>query len=476
MIVFLSDLHLIDETAGRHNLPPRAYEKMLQSLNVIGRPKANGGADKRVDRVDLVFLGDIVDVIRTTSWWEDGFGSPFIRPWGASMGLWAHDNPKIVSKTRKILSRILETETVKATCQVFKQHKAAWQAAGVKVRFHYVPGNHDRFLHADDKARARLSEALGLDYKRRSNGKFARFPCRFSDASHGIVAFHGHELDVFNFGRVAWDQKPFDAPAYALPSIGEAITIEIVSRLPHLALPRIEKAFSEDEAEEIMRMLRSIDNIRPVEAVFPWLQARGHEYGDRLTAILDEAVEIIFTDFVSIDFVKTWSEQVGQGFIPRGRSRLEHFGAWLLDIDFHEHLAGITSVSEAIEVLGAAEGPKAESGYDTLSGHPFSKVVEAEFVAMEDKRRAKGAGPVARHIICGHTHAPECTPICGGAVPRTFFDAGTFRPRIVRTRAQEPEFVEHKSMSYVVVYSEGDISRSGAQQRYEYWESVLAEG
>jgi hypothetical protein len=34
MIVFISDLHFIDETAGQHNIPAKAFDKFLESIKV----------------------------------------------------------------------------------------------------------------------------------------------------------------------------------------------------------------------------------------------------------------------------------------------------------------------------------------------------------------------------------------------------------------------------------------------------------
>ncbi len=34
MIVFISDLHFVDETAGKHNIPTDAFKKFLESIKV----------------------------------------------------------------------------------------------------------------------------------------------------------------------------------------------------------------------------------------------------------------------------------------------------------------------------------------------------------------------------------------------------------------------------------------------------------
>ena len=70
MIVFISDLHFVDETAGKHNIPARAFEGMLKDLKrYVGKPK----------EIILVFLGDIFDINRSTTWLEQPEAE---RPWG----------------------------------------------------------------------------------------------------------------------------------------------------------------------------------------------------------------------------------------------------------------------------------------------------------------------------------------------------------------------------------------------------------
>ena len=58
MLVVLSDLHLADGTAGKHNLSHQAFEEILLS-NVATAARKNEALDLR-----LVLDGDIIDLIR----------------------------------------------------------------------------------------------------------------------------------------------------------------------------------------------------------------------------------------------------------------------------------------------------------------------------------------------------------------------------------------------------------------------------
>ena len=63
MLIFISDLHFIDGTAGAHNIKPKAFDYFFEDLRgIIGDP------NNAVQEVIFVFLGDIFDLLRTTYW------------------------------------------------------------------------------------------------------------------------------------------------------------------------------------------------------------------------------------------------------------------------------------------------------------------------------------------------------------------------------------------------------------------------
>ncbi len=70
MLVFISDLHFIDETAGGHNIPAQAFKGAFEDIcNSCDEP----------EEVRIVFLGDIFDLLRTTYWLKVPEAD---RPWG----------------------------------------------------------------------------------------------------------------------------------------------------------------------------------------------------------------------------------------------------------------------------------------------------------------------------------------------------------------------------------------------------------
>ena len=74
MLVFVSDLHFVDGTAGEHNLPSLAFEYFFDDLAAIANKPSND-----IKEIKLVFLGDIFDLLRTEKWFDYPADE---RPWG----------------------------------------------------------------------------------------------------------------------------------------------------------------------------------------------------------------------------------------------------------------------------------------------------------------------------------------------------------------------------------------------------------
>ncbi len=97
MLVIISDLHLSDGTFGS-TLSHGAFQMFAGRLADMTR-RASWRADgsyRPIDRIDLVLLGDVLDITRSTRWLEHGS-----RPWHAA------NETKTVECTSDIVDRIL---------------------------------------------------------------------------------------------------------------------------------------------------------------------------------------------------------------------------------------------------------------------------------------------------------------------------------------------------------------------------------
>lgn len=73
MLVVISDLHFVDETAGEHNLPVDAFRNVFLP-NVVALAR-----ERQATEIVLLFLGDIPDLVRTQQWFAEAVED---RPWG----------------------------------------------------------------------------------------------------------------------------------------------------------------------------------------------------------------------------------------------------------------------------------------------------------------------------------------------------------------------------------------------------------
>jgi hypothetical protein len=72
MLVFISDLHLMDGTAGKHHLDWHDFKEIYLEIALYAK-KA------QAKDLQIVLLGDIFDLVRTERWFDFELKS---RPWG----------------------------------------------------------------------------------------------------------------------------------------------------------------------------------------------------------------------------------------------------------------------------------------------------------------------------------------------------------------------------------------------------------
>ena len=82
MLAIISDLHITDGTTGQL-LAPATMDLMCERLCDLAW-RASWRADgtyRPIDRIDLVLLGDVLDIIRSDQWCLNG---GHLRPWSGN--------------------------------------------------------------------------------------------------------------------------------------------------------------------------------------------------------------------------------------------------------------------------------------------------------------------------------------------------------------------------------------------------------
>lgn len=447
MLVIISDLHLTDGTSGA-TISAGAFDlfaERLQDLAISASQRADGNY-RPIERIDLVLLGDVLDVIRSARW----SAQRDIRPWDSPTdpGFAAH----VAQITQDILAnndgslavlRRLAMEGAVTVPPANRQGRPVPTAEGapVAVRIHYMVGNHDWFFHLPgpryDALRHMITRAMGL-----ANQPDAPFPHDPAEAGdllelmrrHRVFARHGDIYDPFNF------EGDRDAS-----SLGDAIVVELLNRFAAV----VEADMGDDLPAATALGLREIDNVRPLLLVPVWIDGLLERtcpfpaMRKQVKALWDRLAD----DFLSVPFVRvrdTWSP----ADLVDGLQRALKFSKRL----------SIGWASEIVTWLQRLRGQRDES----YSGHALGE---------QDFRNRR-----ARHIVYGHTHHAESVPLDasfaeGYPLNQVYFNSGTWR-RVHRQTVLAPaehEFIAADVMTYLAFFH-GD-ERKG--RPYETWSGTL---
>ena len=154
MIVFISDLHLTDGTFDHdgmvHDTSAGAYEMFWN--DILSIVDANKGDGANVQKIQVVLLGDILELRTTTRWMK------------ARTRPWLENSDELSAEARDVLNEIIkniifedpQTELPrKRTCYLSNKYLDRIDAhnglrklleGNIEVSFVYVPGNHDRMI------------------------------------------------------------------------------------------------------------------------------------------------------------------------------------------------------------------------------------------------------------------------------------------------------------------------------------------
>jgi hypothetical protein len=447
MLVIISDLHLTDGTSGA-TISAGAFEIFVEALAdlTFNASWRAGGHYRPIEQVDLVLLGDVLDLIRSTRWLR----GTEIRPW--------HDlgTPEAAAFLRASTSEILANnepslrllrELAFGGLGVPPALRDGRPAAGappqqVPVRIHYLVGNHDWFYHlrGEQFTPIRQAVAVRMGLANRPDAPFPHDPAESDELAevfrrHRVYARHGDIYDPFNF-----------LGARDASSLGDAIVIELLDRFSH----QIEAELGDELPASTLAGFRELDNIRPVLLAPVWIDGL-LERGGLRPALRNQVKRVwdrLADAFLDLDFVRqqdTWSP----ADLVDGLQRALRFSKRL-------SLGWASSIVQWLAQLRGADDP---------SYFPHA-LVEPEF----RNRRAK-------HIVYGHTHLAETVPLDasfadGHVLNQIYFNSGTWRRvhRPTKLAPAEHEFIASECMTYLAFFQADE--RKG--RPFEAWSGTLA--
>lgn len=444
MLVIISDLHLTDGTSDT-TLSPEAFFLFAERLRELATRAAwrSDGQFRPLERIDVLLLGDILDIMHSKVWIEGT-----MRPWHD----FSHPDLQktftavvdgILAKNAEGLGVLRALATQGAIC-LAPGNLSGSEAYRVPVRIHYMVGNHDWPLHLPgssyDALRQKVAQHLGLANS--PTLPFAHDPYESDEVldvlrRHRAMARHGDIYDPLSFAE---DRD--------VSSLGDALNIEVVGRF----LDSVQKELAGELPSLVLANLHEIDNVRPLPMVPLFINGLLERacpqaaLRKRVKQVWDSMVE----QFLSLDVVRrrdTW-----------------------LPFDVVDGLAGTLMFSRRSSFVAAG---KPNSWLQMMRG-ATSDSYYTHALAEQDFRNRR-----ARHIVYGHTHAPESVPLDasyadGFVLSQMYFNAGTWR-RVQRATVAAPheeEFIPSESIN-VLSFFTGD-ERAG--RPFEVWSGMMGIG
>ena len=455
MLVIISDVHLGDGTTAE-SIPPSAFQLFSNRLRESAHYASwrADGSYRPIENIDLVLLGDILDPLHSTLWLDTAPGSAdYLRPWSDP------DRTGYVAKLREVTRAILaenkqaidmlrrcadgEVVSIQPATRAGKLDRDTRERIPLKVRIHYVAGNHDWYYHlpgeAFDQIRQENISAIGLHNPNSS------FPYELEELPplkdifdrYKVYGRHGDFYDKFNFDR----EKGRNHSA-----LGDVFTMEVLNRFPI----EVQKRFGERLPEGIVDSLRRLTNIRPVLATPLWIsgQIRNYAGSAALEEVLKKVWDDICDEFLQMDYVR----EADKAFQFDIVDAME----WIVKIS---RRASFNTINELVVWI-----------HDKLGGgeQSFASHALREPAFLDDS---------ARYIVYGHTHHHEIVPLDEDMKPphsesQVYFNSGTWHSyyALAIKNPGEQKFVPYQTLTYLTFYK--DDERNG--HHFETWSGAYA--
>lgn len=452
MLLIISDLHLGDGTTA-NSIPTSAFKLFAGRLQeTIQFASWQQDASYRpIEDIDIVLMGDILDPLHSTLWLDTMPGDPdYTRPWSDPF------SPYYVAKLKKVTQAILEKNKESldilrglANGEILKLAPANKKGMPdqriknripLKVRIHYMVGNHDWYYHlkgvAYDLIRQEIIDAMGL-----SNDK-SPFPYTLDEspmlkdlfARYRVHGLHGDYYDGFNFDR----EKGRDHG-----TIGDVFTMDVCNRFPI----EVEKRFKDKLPTELVDSLRKMTNIRPSLAIPLWIsgQIRSHVASTNFEREIKEVWDDIADEFLQLPYVR------------------EADRAFKFDI------------VDAMRVMIKVSGHASFSTIDDIVGWVHDKMWGGEHsFASHALREPSFLNGSAQYIVYGHTHHHEIIPLdtLGDRKSQLYFNAGTWHSYydLAVRNLKEQKFIPYQAITYLTFYKENEHDG----RSFESWSGAYA--
>ncbi|RCS47771.1 hypothetical protein DTL42_14750 [Bremerella cremea] len=446
MLVVLSDLHLTDGTSCE-TLDPGAFQifcERLQDLAVRASWRSDGRYEP-IPSIDIVLLGDVFDVMRSSRWLIDG-----PKPWLTQPNQEFADRVQAIvsgivqrnSATTSILKGLSQRQTIRVPGGT-SSGKPAYEdrLQAVPVRLHYMVGDVDWPLHLPtpemNRVRRKIIDALGL-----ANTDGVPFPHEPREDAHLNLTLRQHR--VFARHGDAFDNLSFSGHRDRA-SLNDLLLVE--GLMPFRF--ELQHGLAEQLPASAQLGIQELDHVRPL-VMAPLCLRQMMQVSCPVTSL-------------QFEIKNCWDRTVDK-LMP-----LIH------QVDRFQSL-GIRNLDALDSLLKFREQDDEQWGtrmLDWLRHQALGKSNSLSKFAMDE---AEFRNRRAKHIVFGHTHMDETVPLDasfadGYVLSQLYFNSGTWRRVYMPTRGTDGwrEFLPAEKMTYLTFYR--DDERQGAP--YEVWNGVL---
>jgi len=450
MLVIISDLHLGDGTTAS-SISPTAFDLFSIRLRETAFYASfrQDGTYKPIESLDILLLGDVLDPLHSTLWLDTAHGAQnYTRPWTDVHSPTFAD--KLLETTKSILNVNRDSLAALRRCASgqtillppasasHKPDRESKERIPVKVRIHYMIGNHDWYYHLPgsdfDAIRKTVIESLGL-----CNDP-GPFPYELEEdpalrdilRSYRVFARHGDYYDKFNFNRELGRNHA---------TLGDVFTMDVCNRYP----VEVQRRYGDRLPSGVVDSLRRITNVRPALATPLWIsgQIRRNAQSAALEAELKEVWDDLCDQFLQLDFVRQQDK------------------AFRLDI------------VDALELVLKISKRTSFQTLDDLVVWVHKKLNENDRSLAEHALREPAfRDNSARFVVYGHTHHHEVVPLDSDGEPpneqhQFYINSGTWRSYygLAVKDPREQKFVRYQTFTYLTFYRDGE--RSG--RLFEAW-------
>lgn len=467
MLVVVSDLHLqhvardgiryvvdgtVRETGVRRNVSPDALRELLADVRAMAQQMG-------VRKIELVFAGDIFELLRTPLWFSGGHVG--LRSTNTDLGPDSPDNP-MCAKVHEVLEAIAgDNRDVWPAIGRFvhdglvdHEHSTLALEPGTRVRVHYLPGNHDRLANAWPSVRRRVRELLAMPPSGEPFPHVSDWP---AESGYGVRIRHGHEYDRSNIAVPGEAGKPIKLTDgdYLKPCFGDFVTLEVATRLSTaFRIMYAEELHAGTERGARLRAfynaLVEFDDVRPPSLLTRYLTKHLGGSAADLFELLRPVLLDVYLTAVDSPFVRTFAVKLAllryitEPVLSLVRETIQDLSPTTLE-----------SLVRRVQQMNTSD--------DTEHG-----AASASF----EEGLSEGRFDV---IIAGHTHHPDQLPLPsppGTGREMFFIDVGTWRSTI--RCGIGGSFGRLRAHTVVFCFSSEEREHADGGRRFEIWTGHLA--